>query len=322
MSTKHDLRHERTCLNCGHQVKERFCCHCGQENIEIRQTFGHLVSHFFEDLTHYEGRFWITMRYLLFRPAFLSRQFLKGRRHTYVLPVRLYIFISFITFLLPHLLPQPSRTTDTHSGQGQPQSDNSIRIIGNEFRISMPRHYRNLHELDSTENSLPPEKRMGSINYWIEKRIIYLHTKSPDELWEKFSESFDHSFPKALFVYMPLFALLLWLFHSKKRWLYFDHAIFTLHYFSFMLLLNSLLSILLTVFNFAVDYNTSIVISFFGMLAQNLAFLVYFYIAHKKMYRESIPVSALKSTLIMIIANILFIALMLLISVYTMLMIH
>jgi hypothetical protein len=30
---------------------------------------------------------------------------------------------------------------------------------------------------------------------------------------------------------MPIFFL--WLFHNKKRWYYFDHGIFTLHYFSF-----------------------------------------------------------------------------------------
>jgi hypothetical protein len=40
---------------------------------------------------------------------------------------------------------------------------------------------------------------------------------------------------------MPLFAFFLWLFHSKKRWYYFDHGIFTLHYFSFLLLIILLL---------------------------------------------------------------------------------
>lgn len=47
--------------------------------------------------------------------------------------------------------------------------------------------------------------------------------------------TFFHSLPKALFLYLPLFALTLWLFHSKKKFWYFDHGVFTLHYFSFLL---------------------------------------------------------------------------------------
>jgi len=328
MSTKHHLRHERTCLNCGHWVEERFCSRCGQENTDSRQTFRHLIGHFFEDLTHYEGKFWITMRYLLFRPAYLSKQFLQGKRSKYVLPVRLYIFISFVTFLLPHLLPEaeaPETTVHSTELNQQEQTRNSnmgVVAIGDNFGITVPKHYENVHELDSIQQSLPPGQRMGFFEHWLEKRYIHLHTKSPVELWEKFSESFARSFPKTLFAFMPLFALVLWLFHGKKRWLYFDHAIFTLHYFSFMLLLNDLSAILLTVFDFTVDYDTSSAIGFIGILVLVVSFLVYFYIAHQKMYEESVGISLLKSTLILGITIFLFVALMILMSIYTVLMIH
>src|SRR6218665_2979419 len=107
--SKHHLRKDPVCQNCGHHVEERFCGHCGQENTETRQSFGHLLRHFVEDLTHYDGAFWRTMKNLLFKPAYLTREFLKGRRASYVPPVRLYIFISFVTFLLPYLLPESER---------------------------------------------------------------------------------------------------------------------------------------------------------------------------------------------------------------------
>lgn len=104
--SKHHLRHDKICANCGHLVEQRFCSACGQENTETRQSFGHLIHHFFEDLTHYDGAFWRTMKYLLLRPAYLTKQYLAGKRSSFVPPVRLYIFISFVTFLLPHLLPE------------------------------------------------------------------------------------------------------------------------------------------------------------------------------------------------------------------------
>lgn len=51
------LREDKDCLNCGHHVEEKFCPNCGQENIETRQPFYYLFTHFFEDFTHYDGQF-------------------------------------------------------------------------------------------------------------------------------------------------------------------------------------------------------------------------------------------------------------------------
>ena len=56
------------------------------------------------------------------------------------------------------------------------------------------------------------------------------------KIQEKFTEAFVHTLPKALFIYLPIFAFILCLFHDKKKWWYFDHGIFTLHYFSFLLI--------------------------------------------------------------------------------------
>ena len=61
------LRTDKTCLNCGHQVENRFCSNCGQENIDTRKTFFQLFVHFFEDLTHYENAFWKTIKNLLLK---------------------------------------------------------------------------------------------------------------------------------------------------------------------------------------------------------------------------------------------------------------
>ncbi|WP_449400571.1 DUF3667 domain-containing protein [Chryseobacterium wanjuense] len=97
------LREEKNCLNCGHLVEERFCPHCGQENIQPKQPFHYLFTHFIEDFTHYDGQFWKTIKYLLVRPGRLTKEYLEGKRQIYVAPVKLYIFISFITFFLPSL---------------------------------------------------------------------------------------------------------------------------------------------------------------------------------------------------------------------------
>ncbi|SFI91509.1 Protein of unknown function [Kaistella treverensis] len=99
------LREEKNCLNCGFIVEEKFCPNCGQENTETRRPFHYLFTHFIEDFTHYDGQFWGTIKNLLFKPGKLTQTYLEGKRQRYVPPVKLYIFISFITFFLFSIFP-------------------------------------------------------------------------------------------------------------------------------------------------------------------------------------------------------------------------
>ncbi|MGO4817691.1 DUF3667 domain-containing protein [Flavobacterium sp. W22_SRS_FP1] len=96
--SKNPLRKDKTCLNCRYVVENRFCSNCGQENIDTRKSFHQLFIHFFEDLTHYENAFWKTIKNLLLKPASLTKAYLSGKRLSYLAPIRLYVFISFITF--------------------------------------------------------------------------------------------------------------------------------------------------------------------------------------------------------------------------------
>jgi hypothetical protein len=96
----HRLREDKTCLNCGTVVGDRYCPHCGQENVEPRESLGHLVRHFFEDITHFDSKFFGYFRDLLLRPGYLTREYMDGKRVSHYNPVRAYIFISFIFFLV------------------------------------------------------------------------------------------------------------------------------------------------------------------------------------------------------------------------------
>ncbi|HEX6915670.1 MAG TPA: DUF3667 domain-containing protein, partial [Chitinophagaceae bacterium] len=92
-------RKEKICLNCSSVVYGRFCHICGQENVEPKESFWHLLIHFFNDLTHFDGKFFTTTRFLLFRPGFLAREYMRGRRSRYLNPIRMYIFTSAVFFL-------------------------------------------------------------------------------------------------------------------------------------------------------------------------------------------------------------------------------
>lgn len=114
------LRQDKHCLNCGAEVPERYCTHCGQENAVPHESFGHLVKHFVGDVLHYDSQFLKTLNYLLFRPGRLTREYMAGRRVAYVNPIKLYIFISFVFFLsLAMLSPHESHEPEAKPGTGK-----------------------------------------------------------------------------------------------------------------------------------------------------------------------------------------------------------
>lgn len=93
-------RKEKVCLNCNARVFGPYCHVCGQHNIEPKETAIGLVVHFFNDITHFEGKFVSSLRHLLFRPGFLTKEYERGRRASYMNPVRMYVFASAFFFIL------------------------------------------------------------------------------------------------------------------------------------------------------------------------------------------------------------------------------
>ena len=93
-------RKEKKCLNCNAVVHGRYCGICGQENLEPQETVWHLVSHFFNDLTHFDGKFFSTVKWLILKPGFLTQEYVNGRRGSYLNPVRMYFFTSAFFFLV------------------------------------------------------------------------------------------------------------------------------------------------------------------------------------------------------------------------------
>ena len=322
--SKHHLRKDNICENCGLTVAERFCTHCGQENVETRQTFGHLVRHFMEDLTHYESNVWKTVKYLLFRPAYLTKSYLSGKRMTYVPPVKLYIFISFIAFFLPGILPDLNKTHKDKdiihntriTSDGLEAEPNADELNATPKATPVINGYSTERQYDSVQNNLPELLKDHGIKRFFSKKLLRVNGLSEEEKKEKIRERMFHNFPKVLFLYLPLFAFIVWLFHGKKRWFYFDHAIFTLHYFSFILLMTTIFNILgaLIPWHFIID---EISLSFIIYPAVFIWAAYYFYRGHRKLYNEKRAVSAFKSTVILFINTSLFLIFLFAFAMFT-----
>lgn len=327
------LRQEKECLNCGHIVEEHFCPHCGQENTEVRQPFYFLFTHFFEDFTHYDGQFWKSLRYLFFAPGKLTNEYLAGKRQQYVAPVKLYIFISFIVFFIPTLIPDRHEKSEPafvqhdadstkygsdHHKLNKPYADNEV--LSGVIDIDS-------NKIDSKEKYDSLVNVSGSLFYRMGRPFVHKYFElkarkyNQEEISEKFKETFIHTLPKALFLYLPVFAFLLWLFHDKKRWWFFDHGIFTLHFFSFLLLSILFVSLL----NDVEDWigtgflKTSISVLIFILFVYMMA---YFFKAHREVYRISKKMTLLKGTLLFFINAVLLLSLLIGLIIISFLFIH
>lgn len=108
-------RTEKICLNCNTALEGRFCHVCGQENIPPKESTWHLITHFFNDITHFDGKFFSTLKLLISRPGFLSAEYARGRRAGYLDPIRMYIFTSAFFFLIFFAYIQPKQILNIKS---------------------------------------------------------------------------------------------------------------------------------------------------------------------------------------------------------------
>ena len=93
-------RDEKICLNCNTPLHGRYCHLCGQENREPKETVWGLITHFFYDITHFDGKFFTSTGRLIARPGLLPKEYINGRRAAYINPIRMYIFSSAVFFII------------------------------------------------------------------------------------------------------------------------------------------------------------------------------------------------------------------------------
>lgn len=99
VATKNNEITTITCENCHAKVNGSFCAQCGQSVESTLRYFWSVVMHLLDDIFSFDSRASRTLWPLLFKPAFLTNEYIKGRRVHYVPPLRLYLFVSIIFFI-------------------------------------------------------------------------------------------------------------------------------------------------------------------------------------------------------------------------------
>jgi hypothetical protein len=193
---------DTSCLNCGSPLSGTYCASCGQKRPRTDLTLREFLDETTQELTHWEGKVPQTLKALVLKPGHLTLDFLAGRRARWLPPLRVYLICSVAFFVLKPL-------AESVSGR---YSRDAVRIT-----FSGPGGTMTAAERQAVEQGLPA-RIFG-------KERVLRAPENPRAL----NDAFNAGLPKAMFILLPLFALLTKVAWRKRMPRYPAHLYVALH---------------------------------------------------------------------------------------------
>ncbi|MCU0420277.1 MAG: DUF3667 domain-containing protein [Cyclobacteriaceae bacterium] len=240
----------KKCLNCEAVLTGPFCGACGQKDLPRRQTLGDLLVNFLGSFTSFESKFFTTFRFLLFRPGRIVKEYNEGKRERFYHPARMYVFLSFIYFLIFSLVFSSNTermittTTTDRDRVAVAKETPAIDIQTTDPAKKNKFSPKTRAQYDSLQATLPEEERDNWFGRYMTHKGMELMNKFKNDdraINRAFLEIFLTNLPKMVFLLMPLFALLLKLLYIRKDFFYSEHLIFTVFFYDFLYLVGSIM---------------------------------------------------------------------------------
>lgn len=259
---------QHSCANCGFEFSANsehinYCPNCGQENHNPRFPLVHYGYELLEGFLHFDTKFFYSFKVLLFKPGKITHDYINNIRGRYTPPFRLFIFISIFALIVMGIFEKYL----AKSGYFGTYSEEAIKknmTIGEIFDLSAdsatdhilvpPFSWvmknpeitnANLRELKKT----PPDSvgawltRYGYNNnlltrfYALNKKLRISRQMTVSEVSLMVSGIF-----KWLFLIMiPVNAFILFFIFYRKRLLYYDTLLYSVHFTCFFLVIYSVL---------------------------------------------------------------------------------
>ncbi|MHC1707335.1 MAG: DUF3667 domain-containing protein [Bacteroidales bacterium] len=234
---------QRNCPNCEHYLIAglNYCPQCGQKVLtHTDHSFRHLVVDSIGDYFHVDGKFLHSLLPLMISPGKMTSEYLSGRRARFIQPFKLVLIISVIYFLMVALslknvrTAQPAgnkRSQQTEAAESHNQLNFSVTFYDRVMPVDSVRKLVSEKGKDAFLDELDPDAS------WFERfiggQIINFALLGPEEFLKKMV----HHASKIVFLLIPFVALLFKLLYLRKRRLYYNHLIFSIHFHAFFFLL-------------------------------------------------------------------------------------
>lgn len=188
-----------------------YCALCGQKHDPHRHTVGHFIAETAESLSHADSRLWITLWKLLSKPGLLAVEFFEGRRARYLPPIRLYLVISVVFFLLLGM------------GESAPVVAADPDAMVNGVSLTHPNT-----DPVAVEKACAALVYNGPFQQQISPKLKAGCSKTLTAGGTTLGAAFLRNLPKAMFVLLPLFAVVMLPFYLWPRRLYAEHLVYLL----------------------------------------------------------------------------------------------
>jgi hypothetical protein len=253
--------HEAACLNSGTALVGPHCHQCGQRG-HVHRTLGAFFHDLVHGVLHFEGKTWRTLPLLAWRPGKLTREYIDGRRASYVSPIALFLFVVFLTFAGFHALGNAINLGDNVTLNGRKTSVvEAERQLRGEIASSEKRRagavaaHRPTTDIDEEIRGL---RRALETTEAIKRNDVEGFAKSvtaggvaakppPDGLdaaWRKAKQNPDlliyklqSNAYKYSWLLIPISVPFVWLLFPLRRRPLYDHTVFVTYSLSFMMLL-------------------------------------------------------------------------------------
>ena len=323
------------CKNCGTKFDGKFCPECGQSVTDFDKPFSFILYTFAGDFFAFDSRFFHSIIALLFKPGFLSKEYIEGRRVKYAPPFRMFIFISFILFLLLESYSNRGLTKVLDISIGSESSsvlDSAFNEIvdsiyynietladsvqaapdttGDDVDVEFNSDSKNKIMLNSGSDSLKTHSLRQQLSNYATRLEGNLNVESNPEKREVIKKAIllfrspDRLVSKilkymswAFFLLLPIFALILKLVYIRRKYNYMRHLVFSIHIHAFIFVVMTFFIALQLIFN-----STPGIITLILFLSMPL----YFVIAMKKFYGQNNFKVFLKFLIVSFLYNVVF----------------
>jgi hypothetical protein len=248
------------CLNCDTELCGRFCAQCGQDAHRHVLSLRHTLGEVLEEVSQADARVWRTLKLLALRPGELTCEFLRGRRASYTPPLRLYIALSLLVFLVA-LLPEGSESKPASIEQSKaavsltPEADKAL----SEALEDVDEGYRTplREQVLKAVAKVPAELQVDAVsglakscgasplglavlNSGVAKGVapdkLRANCKKVAKPAQKLFDDGTEYAPKMMMFFLPLIALFGKFLYVGSRRYYIGHLVFFVHFHAFVYL--------------------------------------------------------------------------------------